>query len=41
MRKTEGMKKIDYDIADLSLAIQGEKKIEWAGQGMPVLKLIG
>lgn len=33
-------KKILYDIADLSLADQGKKKIEWAGQSMPVLALI-
>lgn len=29
------------DVKNLSLAPQGKKKIEWAGQGMPVLKLIG
>lgn len=29
-----------YDIADLSLAPEGKKKIEWSGREMPVLKLI-
>ena len=31
---------IQYDVADLSLAPQGELKIEWAGQQMPVLATI-
>ncbi len=30
-----------YDIKDLFLAPQGKLKIEWAGQQMPVLKIIG
>jgi len=34
------VKKIDYDIKNLSLAGEGKKKIEWAAQNMPVLKLI-
>lgn len=33
--------KDSYDVKDLSLAADGKKKIEWAGQNMPVLKLIG
>ncbi len=32
--------KIQYDVKNLSLAKEGKKKIEWAGQNMPVLKLI-
>jgi len=34
------VKKIDCDIKDISLAGIGRNKIEWAGQNMPVLKLI-
>lgn len=34
------MVKFKYDISDLSLAAKGKLKIEWAGQNMPVLKLI-
>jgi adenosylhomocysteinase len=30
----------EYDVADLSLADRGIKRIEWAGTEMPVLKLI-
>ncbi len=30
-----------YDVKDLSLAKKGKLRIEWAGQDMPVLKLIG
>lgn len=30
----------DYDVKDLKLAKQGKLKIEWAGQQMPVLKII-
>lgn len=29
-----------HDVKDLSLAEEGKKKIEWAGQNMPVLRLI-
>lgn len=32
--------KIKYDVANLSLAPEGKKKIEWSGSRMPVLKLI-
>ncbi|MBI4080243.1 MAG: adenosylhomocysteinase [Candidatus Levybacteria bacterium] len=32
--------KTKYDVKDLSLATEGRLKIEWAGQQMPVLKLI-
>lgn len=31
---------IKSDVKDLSLAAQGKKKIEWAGQAMPVLKIL-
>ena len=31
----------DHDVADISLAGRGKKKIEWAGQQMPVVKLVG
>jgi adenosylhomocysteinase len=31
---------MEYDVRDLSLASKGEKKIEWAGRYMPVLRLI-
>ena len=31
---------MDYDIADISLAAEGEKRIEWAARRMPVLGLI-
>lgn len=34
------MNKLTSDIKDLKLATEGKKKIEWAGQNMPVLKLI-
>ena len=33
-------KTIAHDVADLNLAPEGKKKIEWAGQNMPVTKLI-
>lgn len=33
-------KKLFYDIADIGLAKEGKKKIEWAGQNSPVLQLI-
>src|SRR3989344_2650857 len=33
-------KSIPHDVKDLSLAKEGKKKIEWAGQNMPVTKLI-
>src|SRR3989344_1051519 len=33
-------KTIKHDVKDLSLAKEGKKKIEWAGQNSPVLKLI-
>lgn len=37
----ESMKKsLSHDVADLSLAKEGKKKIEWAGQNSPVLGLI-
>lgn len=32
--------KIQHDVKDLSLASKGKLRIEWAGQAMPVLKLI-
>ena len=32
---------VPHDIKDLSLASTGKLRIEWAGQSMPVLKLIG
>lgn len=31
---------MNYDIKDIKLASKGKLKIEWAGQNMPVLKLI-
>lgn len=31
---------VKHDVKDLKLASDGKKKIEWAGQNMPVLKLI-
>lgn len=31
---------INYDVANLSLAAEGKKKIEWAGRNMPVLNQI-
>lgn len=40
MRKTEGMEKIDYDIADISMFREGEERISWAEMRMPVLNLI-
>ena len=33
-------KAVEADVADLSLAPEGERLIEWAGREMPVLKLI-
>jgi len=33
-------KTLSYDVADLKLAEQGKKKIEWAGNSMPVLRLL-
>lgn len=33
-------KTITHDVADLKLAPEGKKKIEWAGQNMPVLALV-
>lgn len=33
-------KSIPHDVKDLTLAKEGKKKIEWAGQNMPVTKLI-
>ena len=38
--KNSQMKRVDCDIKDVLLAKEGKKKIEWAGQNMPVLKLI-
>jgi len=35
------MKQKSFDIADLSLAPEGKKKIEWASQQMPVVKELG
>ncbi len=32
--------KNNFEVKNLSLAAEGKKKIEWAGQSMPVLKLI-
>ena len=41
MLKGENMSKsVSHDIADLKLAPEGKKKIEWAGQNSPVLNLI-
>jgi adenosylhomocysteinase len=40
VRKTEGMKKNDHDIADISLSREGEERISWAEMRMPVLNLI-
>src|SRR3989344_2134325 len=34
------MAKISSDVKDLKLAAEGKKKIEWAEQNMPVIKLI-
>lgn len=34
-------KQVQYDVKDISLAKQGRLKIEWAGNAMPVLKIIG
>ncbi|MFH1860369.1 MAG: adenosylhomocysteinase, partial [bacterium] len=31
---------MDFDVKDISLAEKGRLRIEWAGQEMPVLKLI-
>ena len=31
---------LDYDVKDLSLAHQGQQRIEWADRDMPVLRLI-
>ena len=33
-------KSLSHDVANLKLAPEGKKKIEWAGQNSPVLKLI-
>jgi len=33
--------KVQYDVKDLNLSKQGKLRIEWAGESMPVLKLIG
>ena len=33
-------KTVSHDVKDLKLAAEGKKKIEWAGQNMPVLKQI-
>ncbi len=41
MFKSKGNYMVSCDIRDTSLADQGKLKIEWAGQSMPVLKLIG
>ncbi len=35
------MKNISHDVKDLSLAPKGKLRVEWAGNQMPVLKLIG
>ncbi len=32
---------VDHDVKDMSLAALGKNRIEWAGNQMPVLKLIG
>ncbi len=32
---------MEYDVKDLALAEQGKLRMEWAGQSMPVLKIIG
>lgn len=32
---------MEYDVKDLGLAEQGKLRMEWAGQSMPVLKIIG
>ena len=32
---------MEYDVKDLNLAEQGKLRMEWAGQSMPVLKIIG
>ncbi|KUG28355.1 adenosylhomocysteinase [hydrocarbon metagenome] len=32
---------MQYDVKDLGLAEQGKLRMEWAGQSMPVLKIIG
>ncbi len=34
-------KLVDHDVKDLSLATLGKNRIEWAGNQMPVLKLLG
>lgn len=34
------MKSVPHDVKDLALAAQGKKRIEWAGQSMPVLKIL-
>ncbi len=31
---------MDYDVKDLSLAVEGKRRIEWAERDMPVLRLI-
>ena len=33
-------KLVDHDVKDLELAKKGKLRIEWAGQSMPVLKLL-
>lgn len=35
------MAKKQYDVKDLTLAAKGKQRIDWAGEHMPVLKLIG
>jgi adenosylhomocysteinase len=33
-------KLVDHDVKDLEFAKKGKLRIEWAGQSMPVLKLL-
>lgn len=39
-RRNTMAKTVAHDVKDVSLAKEGKKKIEWAGQNMPVVKLI-
>ena len=34
-------KSVSHDVKDLSLAPGGKNRIEWAGNQMPVLKILG
>ncbi len=40
LAKKEGVGVVDYDVKDITLADHGKKRIEWADNDMPVLKII-